>query len=138
MTTGSQAEPRAALSLASREASNQLKLLPNDLVLYSAKVIPGNETRVVRMLNSIAAQGATVVQGRNDDLHVSGHAYQDELTELLRLVKPQVCAPSTVCTPCHSTGSTSSLLAQGRRSDVFISTFSTLPRQRPLLDWNPD
>jgi ribonuclease J len=56
----------------------------------SAKVIPGNEPRVVRMLNSIAAQGPTVVQGRNDNLHVSGHAYQDELTELLRLVKPQV------------------------------------------------
>ena len=48
VTTGSQAEPRAALSLAAREASNKLKIMPSDLVLYSAKVIPGNETQVVR------------------------------------------------------------------------------------------
>lgn len=101
VTTGSQAEPRAALSLASREASHQLKLMPNDLVLYSAKVIPGNETRVVRMLNSIAAQGATVVQGRSEDLHVSGHAYQDELTEVLRLVKPQVSVSTNTYQQSH-------------------------------------
>lgn len=93
VTTGSQAEPRAALSMAAREASNKLKLLPSDLVLYSAKVIPGNETQVVRMLNSIAGLGATVVQGRNENLHVSGHAYQEELKEVLRLVRPQHFLP---------------------------------------------
>ncbi|KAG1653453.1 hypothetical protein FOA52_009118 [Chlamydomonas sp. UWO 241] len=93
VTTGSQAEPRAALSLASREASHMLKLMPTDKVLYSAKVIPGNDTRVVKMLNSIAAQGPQVVQGRYENLHVSGHAYQDELTEVLRLVKPQHFLP---------------------------------------------
>lgn len=93
VTTGSQAEPRAALSLAAREASNKLKIMPSDLILYSAKVIPGNETQVVRMLNSLAGTGATVVQGRNENLHVSGHAYQEELKEVLRLVKPQHFLP---------------------------------------------
>jgi len=88
-----QAEPRAALSLASREASHMLKIMPTDRVLYSAKVIPGNDTRVVKMLNSLSAQGATVVQGRSENLHVSGHAYQDELAEVLQLVKPQHFLP---------------------------------------------
>ncbi|WIA08050.1 hypothetical protein OEZ85_007517 [Tetradesmus obliquus] len=93
VTTGSQAEPRAQLSLASRSASNNLKISPQDLILYSAKVIPGNETKVSEMLNSLALQGARVVAGRADNLHVSGHAYQGELEEVLRFVKPQHFLP---------------------------------------------
>eukprot|EP00878_Enallax_costatus_P013793 GHUV01014426.1.p1 GENE.GHUV01014426.1~~GHUV01014426.1.p1 ORF type:complete len:673 (+),score=175.36 GHUV01014426.1:298-2019(+) len=93
VTTGSQAEPRAQLSLASRSASQNLKISPQDLILYSAKVIPGNETKVAQMLNSLAMQGARVVAGRSDNLHVSGHAYQDELEEVLRYVKPQHFLP---------------------------------------------
>lgn len=75
-TTSTQAEPRAALSLAAREASSLLKLQPSDLLLYSAKVIPGNETRVMSMMNNVAALGTRIVMGRNDNLHTSGHAYQ--------------------------------------------------------------
>jgi len=93
VTTGSQAEPRAQLSMAAREASHTLKILPEDLILYSAKVIPGNEPRVARMLNSLAAQGARVIQGRGENLHTSGHAYQEELKEVLRYVKPQHFLP---------------------------------------------
>lgn len=93
VTTGSQAEPRAALSLASRESSHQLKILPSDLVLYSAKVIPGNESRVTKMLNSLSMMGAKVVQGRSENLHTSGHAYQDELVEVMQYVKPQHFLP---------------------------------------------
>jgi beta-CASP RNase J family ribonuclease len=93
ITTGSQAEPRAQLSLASREASNTLKIKSDDLILYSAKVIPGNEGRVVKMLNSLSMQGARVIQGRADNLHTSGHAYQEELKEVLRYVKPQHFLP---------------------------------------------
>ena len=71
-----QAEPRAALSLAAREQNHALKLDGNDLILYSAKVIPGNETRVQAMFNSLAALGTTIVDSREDSLHTSGHAYQ--------------------------------------------------------------
>ena len=78
-----QAEPRAALSLAARAQNHALKLDGNDLILYSAKVIPGNETRVQAMFNSLAALGATIVDSREDKLHTSGHAYQ--------------CAPALVC-----------------------------------------
>ncbi|MEW5320466.1 MAG: hypothetical protein WDW38_011536 [Sanguina aurantia] len=93
VTTGSQAEPKAQLSLAARESSQKLKIKTQDLILYSAKVIPGNEGRVTKMLNSLAMQGARVVAGRADNLHVSGHAYQDELMEVLRYVKPQHFLP---------------------------------------------
>ena len=72
----SQAEPRAALSLAARSQNHALKLDGNDLILYSAKVIPGNETRVQAMFNSLAALGTTIVDSRQDRLHTSGHAYQ--------------------------------------------------------------
>ncbi|BFI30298.1 ribonuclease J [Marchantia polymorpha subsp. ruderalis] len=93
VTTGSQAEPRAALNLASFGTSRSLKLNKDDLVLYSAKMIPGNETRVVRMMNRIAELGPTIIQGRGENLHTSGHAYRGELEEVLRLVKPQHFLP---------------------------------------------
>ncbi|KAL2634153.1 hypothetical protein R1flu_005632 [Riccia fluitans] len=93
VTTGSQAEPRAALNLASLGTSRSLKLNKDDLVLYSAKMIPGNETRVVRMMNRIAELGPTIIQGRGENLHTSGHAYRGELEEVLRLVRPQHFLP---------------------------------------------
>ncbi|XP_057866644.2 ribonuclease J isoform X1 [Cryptomeria japonica] len=93
VTTGSQAEPRAALNLASFETSHSLKLTKDDLILYSAKVIPGNEVRVMKMMNRIADIGSTIVMGRGDNLHTSGHAYRGELEEALRLANPQHFLP---------------------------------------------
>ncbi|XP_014490031.1 uncharacterized protein LOC106752779 isoform X1 [Vigna radiata var. radiata] len=93
VTTGSQAEPRAALNLASYGSSHAFKLTKEDLVLYSAKVIPGNESRVMKMLNRISEIGSTIVMGKNEGLHTSGHAYRGELEEVLRIVKPQHFLP---------------------------------------------
>ncbi|CAA7405149.1 unnamed protein product [Spirodela intermedia] len=93
VTTGSQAEPRAALNLASFGSSHSLKLGKDDVILYSAKVIPGNETRVMKMLNRISDIGSTIIMGKNQGLHASGHAYQGELEEVLRIVKPQHFLP---------------------------------------------
>ncbi|KAK2648243.1 hypothetical protein Ddye_015732 [Dipteronia dyeriana] len=93
VTTGSQAEPRAALNLASYGGSHALKLTKEDVILYSAKVIPGNESRVMKMLNRISEVGSTIVMGRNEGLHTSGHAYRGELEEVLKIVKPQHFLP---------------------------------------------
>lgn len=93
VTTGSQAEPRAALNLASYGGSHSLKLAKEDVILYSAKVIPGNESRVMKMLNRISEIGSTIVMGRNEGLHTSGHGYRGELEEVLKLVKPQHFLP---------------------------------------------
>lgn len=93
VTTGSQAEPRAALNLASYGSSHSLKLSKEDLILYSAKVIPGNETRVMKMLNRISDIGSAIVMGKNEYLHSSGHAHREELDEVLKIVKPQHFLP---------------------------------------------
>lgn len=93
VTTGSQAEPRAALNLASYGSSHSFKLKKEDVILYSAKVIPGNESRVMSMLNRISEIGSTVVMGKTAGLHTSGHAYRGELEEVLQIVKPQHFLP---------------------------------------------
>ncbi|XWS60287.1 hypothetical protein CRYUN_Cryun07bG0023500 [Craigia yunnanensis] len=93
VTTGSQAEPRAALNLASYGSSHSLKLNKEDVILYSAKVIPGNESRVMKMLNRISEIGSTIVMGKNEGLHTSGHGYRGELEEVLKIVKPQHFLP---------------------------------------------
>ncbi|XVE56607.1 hypothetical protein DITRI_Ditri04bG0024500 [Diplodiscus trichospermus] len=93
VTTGSQAEPRAALNLASYGSSHSFKLNKEDVILYSAKVIPGNESRVMKMLNRIAEIGSTIVMGKNEGLHTSGHGYRGELEEVLKIVKPQHFLP---------------------------------------------
>ncbi|XP_043724040.1 ribonuclease J-like isoform X3 [Telopea speciosissima] len=93
VTTGSQAEPRAALNLASYGSSHSLKLNKDDVILYSAKVIPGNESRVMDMMNRISEIGSTIVMGKNKNLHTSGHGYRDELEEVLKIVKPQHFLP---------------------------------------------
>ncbi|KAF3436859.1 hypothetical protein FNV43_RR19612 [Rhamnella rubrinervis] len=93
VTTGSQAEPRAALNLASYGSSHSLKLKKEDIILYSAKVIPGNESRVMKMLNRLSEIGSTIVMGKNEGLHTSGHGYRGELEEVLQIVKPQHFLP---------------------------------------------
>ncbi|VAI57648.1 hypothetical protein VPH35_110968 [Triticum aestivum] len=93
VTTGSQAEPRAALNLASYGGSHALKLCKEDVLLYSAKVIPGNESRVMKMLNRLTDLGPKIVMGKDAGLHTSGHAYHDELEEVLQIVKPQHFLP---------------------------------------------
>uniref|UniRef100_A0A7S1SH70 Uncharacterized protein n=1 Tax=Tetraselmis chuii TaxID=63592 RepID=A0A7S1SH70_9CHLO len=93
VTTGSQGEPRSALNMASVDRSHSLKLNDSDLLVYSAKVIPGNDTRVMKMMNNIAQRGPKIAMGRGELLHTSGHAYRDELDEVLKLVKPQHFLP---------------------------------------------
>ena len=88
-----QAEPRAALSMAAFGANPLLKIQRDDLVLYSAKVIPGNEGRVMRMMNSLAGWGCGIAMGRQDALHTSGHAYQEEQKEVIKMVNPQNFLP---------------------------------------------
>ncbi|CAK9141080.1 unnamed protein product [Ilex paraguariensis] len=93
VTTGSQAEPRAALNLASYGSSHSLKLTKEDVILYSAKVIPGNETRVMKMLNRLSEIGSSIIMGKNEQLHASGHGHRGELEEVLKIVKPQHFLP---------------------------------------------
>lgn len=93
ITTGSQGEPFAALSLMSQGRHKFVELDESDTVLISAKPIPGNETAVSKVISNLIRHGARVVHGRNSPIHVSGHGARDELLTYLNLVRPQAFVP---------------------------------------------
>jgi ribonuclease J len=91
--TGSQGEPMSALSLMAAHEHKYVKISEDDVVVISAHAIPGNETSVTRVINSLYHAGAEVVHGGNAPVHVSGHASQEELKFLLNLVRPEWFIP---------------------------------------------
>lgn len=107
VTTGSQGEPRSALARASEGDHEQLVLGRGDLLLHSARIIPGNEGEVHGMWNRLAARGVKLMADRR--IHTSGHAQRDELKELMQLVKPKAFVP------IH--GETSFLMAHGELAE---------------------
>ncbi len=93
ITTGSQGEPYAALSLMSQGRHKFVDLDETDTVLISAKPIPGNETAVSKVISNLIRRGATVVHGRNSHVHVSGHAAREELLTFLNILRPKAFVP---------------------------------------------
>ena len=93
VVTGSQGEPTAALSrIASRE-HRTLFPTPGDTVIVSASPIPGNETAIGRIIDSLFAQGVNVIYSAIDRVHVSGHASREELKLMLNLTRPRYVVP---------------------------------------------
>ncbi|MDL2215671.1 RNase J family beta-CASP ribonuclease [Ruminococcaceae bacterium OttesenSCG-928-N02] len=93
VTTGSQGEPLAALSRMAAGMHRQIQVGPEDFIILSASPIPGNEKGVGKIVNSLLRLGAEVIYESVYDVHVSGHAYQDEQKLLLSLVNPQYFMP---------------------------------------------
>lgn len=93
LTTGSQGEPLSALARMSTSEHRKVSIIPGDRVVISATPIPGNEKLVSRVINQLFKQGADVIYDSLLDIHVSGHAYQEELKLLLALVKPKHFVP---------------------------------------------
>ncbi len=91
--TGSQGEPMSALSLMAAHEHKWVKISEDDVVVISAHAIPGNETSVTRVINALYYAGAEVVHGGNTDVHVSGHASQEELKFMLNLLQPEWFVP---------------------------------------------
>jgi ribonuclease J len=91
--TGSQGEGRAALNRAAQGKHPQLKMGPGDLILWSARFIPGNERRIWRLINMISLLGVRVVHPLGAQIHTSGHARQDELRTMIELVRPKHFIP---------------------------------------------
>jgi ribonuclease J len=90
---GSQAEPRSALARMAAGDHPLVKVQPGDLVLFSSRVIPGRDRIVSRLMANLIRRGARVIHGGCAHVHVSGHAAQDELSEMARLVRPRVFVP---------------------------------------------
>jgi ribonuclease J len=90
---GSQAEPRSALARMATGDHPLVKIQRGDLVLFSSRVIPGRDRIVSRLMGRLIRAGARVVHGGCAHVHVSGHAAQDELSELVKLVRPRAFIP---------------------------------------------
>lgn len=93
ITTGSQGEPMSALYRMATGDHSQVTLGANDLVVLSSSPIPGNEKLIGRIINELIKNGVGVVRDPSLEVHVSGHAYSDELKLLTALVKPKFFMP---------------------------------------------
>ena len=93
LCTGSQGEPQAALPRIAIDDHRHVKLEPDDVVVFSARAIPGNEKGIGRVMNNISRRGAEVVHEGIRHVHVSGHGSEEELKLMLSLVRPQYFVP---------------------------------------------
>ena len=93
ITTGSQGEPMSALTRMAAGDHRKVKITPNDLIIISATPIPGNEKYVSKVIDDLMQLGAEVVYSALADIHVSGHACQEEQKLILALAKPKYFIP---------------------------------------------
>ncbi len=93
IVTGSQGEPKAALSKMSRGEFHLVQVRQNDTILYSARPIPGNEGAIWRVINNLIRRGAHVITQWETPIHTSGHAYKEEVKHMVEITKPFYVAP---------------------------------------------
>ena len=93
VTTGSQGEPMSALARMASGDHKQIKVHEDDTVVLSSKFIPGNEKAITGIINNLYRLGADVIYEKISDIHVSGHAFQEELKMMINLTKPRFFVP---------------------------------------------
>jgi ribonuclease J len=93
VTTGSQGEPHAALSRIAIDDHRFVKLGPDDVVVFSARAIPGNEKAIARTMSHVARRGADVITSDMKHVHVSGHGSAEELKLMISLIRPRYFVP---------------------------------------------
>jgi ribonuclease J len=93
VTTGSQGEPMSALARMAAGTHRQIQIKSDDTIILSSKFIPGNEKAITNIINDLYRRGANVIYEKIAQIHVSGHAFQEELKLMLRLIKPVYFMP---------------------------------------------
>ncbi|PLX29558.1 MAG: hypothetical protein C0582_03195 [Alphaproteobacteria bacterium] len=91
--TGSQGEARAALKRIANDTFSDLSLSEGDVVIFSSRVIPGNEKKIGALKNQLIRQGCHIITQHHHDIHVSGHPSQEELVQMYEWVRPQIAIP---------------------------------------------
>ena len=94
IVTGSQGEPRSALSRIANDTHQNISLGEGDTVVYSSRMIPGNERAVMAVQDNLVRRGVRVLTDRDHSVHVSGHAARDEIRRIYGLVKPRFAVPT--------------------------------------------
>lgn len=93
LCTGSQGESRAALSRIATGEHPHVQMGPGDTVIFSSRVIPGNERLIHQLQNDFAMRGVEVISAEDHDVHVSGHPARDELADMYSWLRPQIAVP---------------------------------------------
>jgi ribonuclease J len=93
IATGSQGEPRAALSRMAGRQHPDITLNAHDVVFFSSRVIPGNEKAINALQNALVLQGIEVITSKEEEIHVSGHPAREELKQMYKWIKPKCLIP---------------------------------------------
>ncbi len=93
LCTGSQGEPRSALTRIANDDHPDVTLEAGDTVIFSSRVIPGNEVSIGRLQNQLASLGVEIVTAKDEFVHVSGHPARDELIQMYQWVRPRIAVP---------------------------------------------
>ncbi|HKU65034.1 MAG TPA: ribonuclease J [Rhizomicrobium sp.] len=93
LCTGSQGEPRAALARIADDSHPNVQLREGDTVIFSSRVIPGNELAIAGIQNKLAARGVGLLTSEDHHVHVSGHPCRDELAQMYRWIRPRLALP---------------------------------------------
>ncbi|MCC8467259.1 MAG: ribonuclease J [Rickettsia endosymbiont of Eriopis connexa] len=93
IATGCQGEPMAATAKLASNSHPSIKLAPKDTMIFSSKIIPGNEKKIFRLFNIFVKAGVEVITERDHFVHVSGHPSIDELQKMYSLIRPNICIP---------------------------------------------
>lgn len=93
VTTGSQGEPMSSLARMAAGTHKHIKIRPQDTIVLSSKFIPGNEKAIGNIINNLYRRGADVVYEKISNIHVSGHAFREELKMMINMTKPKFFMP---------------------------------------------
>ncbi len=93
LCTGSQGEPRAALSRIAEGSHRNVSLQKGDTVIFSSRIIPGNERGIFDLMNRLASRGVKIITEKDEHVHVSGHPCRDELRQMYQWARPRVAIP---------------------------------------------
>ena len=93
LCTGSQGEPRGAMMRIANRDFNNVEIDPGDTVIFSSKIIPGNEKKLFSMFNRLSELGVDVITEYDEDIHVSGHPCKEEVIDMYKCIKPQISVP---------------------------------------------